>query len=61
VTRGYPDVKFRHIVAPTVPVPDNGFVPLISTSENIAREIDIGYADGLKAIAHAKINGSNLG
>jgi predicted acylesterase/phospholipase RssA len=60
VTRGYPNVKFRHIVAPTVPVPDNGYVPIFSTKENIKKEIAIGYEDGLKAIEHAKKHGSNL-
>lgn len=50
MTRGYPHIQFRHIVAPTQQVPNSGFVPIFATTEDIKEEIRIGYEDGKKAV-----------
>jgi len=60
ITRGYPGVKFRHIIAPTENPPDHGFVPIFATVENIKAEIDLGYRDGIKAIEMVKEKGSSI-
>lgn len=54
ITRGYPGVKFRHIIAPTENPPDHGYIPIFATLENIKTEIALGYTDGLKAIEMVK-------
>ena len=56
MTRGYPNVNFRHIVAPSVQVPESGFIPINATKEMLAEEIKIGYADGERVIKEVKAN-----
>jgi len=60
VTRGYPNVHFRYTVAPTQEVPSSGLVPISASNEDIRKEIDIGYQDGLRAIRDSLDDGSNL-
>jgi hypothetical protein len=60
VTRGYPKIKFRHIIMPTEDPPEVPFPPIFTTVDNIEKEIALGYSDGLKAIEAAKQFGSNL-
>ena len=47
MTRGYHDVQFRLLVAPSKPLTSKGFVPINATAEDIDLEIEQGYQDGL--------------
>ena len=38
VRRGYPDINFRHVVAPSRPMWNAGFVPIFATEEGIEFE-----------------------
>jgi hypothetical protein len=38
VRRGFPDVNFRHVVAPSRPMWDAGLVPIFATEEGIEFE-----------------------
>ena len=46
ITRGYPHIKFRYIVAPTKPVPSSGWIPINATHEMLTEEVEIGRQDG---------------
>lgn len=48
MTRGYHDVQFRLLVAPSKPLTSKGFVPINATADDIEAEIEQGYQDGLK-------------
>jgi len=61
VTRGYHDVLFRYVLAPTKSPPSAGIIPINGSKENVKIEIELGYDDAKKAIEFAKKNkGSNL-
>jgi len=55
MTRGYPHINFRHVVAPRQDVPSYGFVPLFAKAEDIKKEINIGYEDGYQAIMQSNM------
>ena len=61
LTRGYPHVNFRHVVAPSVQVPESGFIPIFATKEMLAEEIKIGYADGERVIKEVRAHGGTKG
>ena len=50
VSRAYPDITYRYIVAPSRAPPISGFLPIDADEELIQKEIDFGYEDGLAAI-----------
>lgn len=50
VTRGYPHVNFRYTIAPSVELPTAGILPIYGSQEGIQKHIEIGKADGHKAI-----------
>ena len=50
LTRGYPEIDFRHVVAPSVQVPESGFIPIFATKAMLKEEMNIGYADGVRVV-----------
>ena len=58
ITRGYPNIHFRHVVAPTTQVPSSGIVPIFATTEQLKTEMDIGYKDGYRVIRYVQENDS---
>ena len=61
VTRGFHDVFFRYILAPTRTPPSAGMVPINNSKESTKEEISIGYEDAKRAVDYAKWNhGSSL-
>ena len=50
MTRGYHDVDFRLLIAPSKPLTSKGFVPINATADDIAMEMVQGYEDGMKIL-----------
>jgi len=48
MTRGYHDVNFRLLIAPSSPLTQKGMIPISATAEDIALEKEQGYNDGLR-------------
>ena len=49
MTRGYHDVQFRLAIQPSVDL-TVGLIPIKATIDDIRKEMEIGYKDGLKAV-----------
>jgi hypothetical protein len=47
MTRGFHNVKFRYVLAPTKKPPISGLIPISATIEEIQAEMDLGYDDAM--------------
>lgn len=55
ITRGFHEVNFRYVLAPSKTPPASGSIaPISATLETLKEEYDMGYGDAVKAIADAK-------
>lgn len=62
--RGYHDVNFRLVLQPSESLTEAGFIPINGTLEDLKREIDQGYSDGVAAITkllESEERNTNLG
>jgi len=50
VTRGFKDVFFRYVLAPTRSPPSGGFIPVSAPGDNKKIEMELGYEDAKNAI-----------
>lgn len=60
VTRGFPDVKIRYVVAPHRPPPSDSVITISATLDEIWEEINLGYEAALLAIEDAVEDGTNF-